>query len=279
MKISSAVLVLLTSSCLVAPVGAAGWGRDSLWNDNRAEVAIYDAERVVDGKTRKYQNQLIVTREDLREDTLVKANDPKKQKVMRAFKLNQVDKFDTDNYPQNYLTSVFVAADDLRHVLKITVGAQEWVGNVFKVYRDGNLTWYSYKDGEADQSARLELGENDYFEDQLVLALRGLAFKNDVSMKIRVWNSLATNEGVVPAVEDVVLTISEGEKVRGRFGSLPTWKVVLQYPNGSDTYWFEKASPNILVKMETRDGRKRLLYGRARWSYWDKRLPKPNVLK
>jgi hypothetical protein len=34
-----------------------------------------------------------------------------------------------------------------------------------------------------------------------------------------------------------------------------------------------------LTKMETADGRKRLLYGRARWSYWDRRLPPPNVLK
>lgn len=279
MKLAQTPFVSLLFLLLVAPLGAAGWERSGVWNDNRAEVAVYDAERVVEGKIRKYQNQLIVTREDLRDDTLVKADDPKKQKTIRTFKLNLIDKFEADNYPYAFLTSVFVEAEDLRKVVKMTIGSQEWVGNIFKIYRGGELTWHSYKDGEATQTVRLELGENDYFEDQLVLALRGLPFKKDTSMKMRVWDSLANNQGVAPSVQDVVLTVADEETLRGRFGSLPTWKVVLQYPNGVDTYWFEKASPNVLVKMETRDGRKRLLYARARWSYWDKRLPKPNVLK
>lgn len=273
---------LLAFGLFVAPTAllwASSWGKNSLWNDGRAEVAVYDAERVVYGKPRKFQEQLVIVKEDLREDTWVKADDPKKQKTNRVFKINQIQKFDTENYPYSYLTSVFVEEGDVQKVVKLTVGAQEWCGNTFKMYRPGALEWHSYFDGESDQRVVLDMGENDFFEEQLVLSLRSLPFKKGWENKIRVLGFLSTNRGVAPALHDVIIKVEDEDLIRSHAGSLPSWRVVLQYPDGKDTYWFEKAAPNILTKMETRDGRKRLLYGRARWSYWDRRLPKPNILK
>ncbi|MCG3204463.1 MAG: hypothetical protein KCHDKBKB_01178 [Elusimicrobia bacterium] len=278
-------LLALTLSVVPGAAGVAGsWGKDSLWNDGRAEVAVYDSERIIYGQPRHFKEHLIIVKEDMRMDTLVKADDPKKQPIMRVFKLNQIQKIDTQNYPYNYMTSVFVKDDPIQQVVKMTVGSQEWCGNTFKIYKGspnneaGTLMWNSYFDGEADQSTELTLGKDDYFEDQLPLSLRALPLKEGFEKKIRVWDSLTTNRGVPPQVVEVQLKVQAKETIRSRAGSIPCWMVELKKPTGTDLYWFEVKAPHILVKMETSDGRKRLLYGRARWSYWDRRLPRPNVL-
>jgi hypothetical protein len=100
-----------------------------------------------------------------------------------------------------------------------------------------------------------------------------------MSQKVRIWDSLGTNHGLVPTVKEAVITVTGEELIRSHAGSLPSWKVTVQRGSEVDAYWFEKAYPHVLTKMETMDGRKRLLYGRARWSYWDRRLPPPNILK
>ncbi len=262
---------------------AGSWAKNNLWDDGRAEVAVYESELVRYGLPRQFKEQLIVVKEDFVADTLVKADDPKKKTTIAVLKLNQVQKFDTENYPYSFLTSVFVRESDPREVIKITVGSQEWCGNTFKIYRgrlgenSGTLEWHSYFDGEADGSQSIALSTDDYFEDQLPLSLRELPLKEGYAQSIRVWPSLTNNRGQALQAEDRILTVTE-DIVRCRAGSLPSWKVTLQKESLSDIYWFEKAFPHILTKMETHDGRKRLLYGRARWPYWDRRIPKPNIL-
>lgn len=164
----------------------AGAGQQAgVWNDGRAELAFYDSERVVDDKPRLFKEQLITAKEDLREDTLVKADNPKAQKTIRVLKLNDVQKFDSDNYPYSFLTSVFVKDDPVSSVVKITIGSQEWNGNTFKIYKQGVLQFYSYLDAQADQSIPLDFKEGDLFEDQLPLSLRALLFKEKLSRPFR----------------------------------------------------------------------------------------------
>jgi len=267
-----------------AVLQAGNWGKNSLWNDGRAEVAVYNSERIVYGKPRAFTEHLITVKEDLREDTLVKADDLKKQKTIPVLKLNQVEKFDTENYPYSYLTSVFVKEAAVEQVVKLTVGSQEWCGNTFKIYKGnadgtgGTLSWNSYFDGEADQTMDMTLQKEDYLEDQLPLSLRALPFKDGFEKKIRVWDLLTTSHGLAPLVTEANLKVQGEEPIHCHAGSLACWIVRVQKAGKTDTYWFEKKEPNILVKMETSDGRKRLLYGRARWSYWDRRIPRPNIL-
>lgn len=267
------------------PVWASSWGKNNLWDDGRAEVAVYDAERIVYDAPRQFKEQLITVKEDLRADTLVKADEPKKQKVIRAFKLNQIQKFDTENYPYSYLTSVFVKEAPLSSVLKMTVGSQEWCGNTFKIFKQtgdgksGSLTWYSYFDGEADGAYELQMAADDYFEDQLPLSLRELPFAPGYTKKIRLMETITTNHWKMSVPAEGVLKVVGEEVVRCYAGSIPAWQVAIERKAGGvDYYWFEKAYPHILVRMETQDGRKRLLRARTRWSYWDRRLPKPNIL-
>ena len=279
---SSALLLAILA---VGPARAGEWSRDPLWNDGRAEVATYASERVVYGKPRSFEESLVTVKEDLRLDTLVKADQPSRHRTARVFKLNIVQKFETQNYPYSYLASVFVKDEDARRVLKITVGSQEWCGNTFKIFKAGGpspagvLTWHSYFDGEADGEARLAVRPGDLFEDQLPLTLRALPLQTGYEQRARIWESLVTNRGTEPRAAAAVIKVVGEEAVRTGAGAIPSWKVAVQRENGTDVYWIEKAEPRILTRMETTDGRKRLLKGRARWAYWDRGRSRPSDLR
>lgn len=280
-RIVAAVLALMGA----ALPAAASWGDARLWNDGRAEVAVYDAQRVVYDKPRKFRETLIVVKEDLRLDTLVKADRPKDVRTEKVFKLNQVQNFDTENYAYHYLTSVFSPVDDPAAVIKLTVGSQEACGNTFKMFTApkgaaATLLWHSYFDGEADRTVPLDVQPGDFFDDGLPLALRALPLEEGFELKGRVWDNLTSNRGVEPRAVPAVIKVVGEETVRCRAGSIPSWKVTVERDGGAvDTYWFEKKQPRILTRMEKADGSARVLHGRARWSYWDRRIPRPNVLK
>lgn len=243
-----AIFFLAIASAAV--VHAGGWGKSGLWSDGRAEVAFYDSERAVDGKSRAFKEQLI---------TMKETGDSKKT---RWFKFNTIQKIELENYPRTYVTSVYADEDEARAVQRIVAVAQDWNGNTIATYAPGEL----------------ELEKDDYFEDQLPLSLRALPFKDGVEKKIRVW-TLPLGSTAAATAADALLAVADGDPVRCRAGSIPCWTVTVKHAGKIDTYWFEKKAPNILVKMETSDGRKRLLYGRSRWTFWDRRIPQPNVLK
>ncbi len=280
MKRAAVGLLSLVSSALPASAGFDA----SDWNDGRAEVAVYESQRLVEGEPVDFRETLSVTREELRLDSLVKADKPKEQKIQRVFKLNVVQKFDGPNFPYSFLTSVFLRTDNPSAVMKLTVGAQDAVGNTFKLFTNpagaaATLLWHSYFDGEADKSVQIAIEPTDLFEDALPVSLRALKLKSGFQQKARLWESLATVHGVEPKPVLATVRVVEEETVRCHAGAIPCWKVSVDREGGpSDTYWIEKADPRILVKMDAADGRKRALYSRARWSFWDKRLPRPNVL-
>lgn len=284
MCIHKAIIAALLTMTALPPANAGNWGKNSLWNDGRAEVIVYDSERIVYEGKRNFQEQLITVAEDLDEETLVKSDNPKKSKTIPVFKLNIIQKFETENYPYSYMVSMFVDKKNVRQVVKLTMSAQEWNGNTVKIYKKtgplaGRLEWYSYFDGEADGAVDIQLKENDYFEDALPLSLRDLEFKEGEKINIRLWNSLMTNHAHKFEAVSATVTVVGQDLIRSRAGSKPSWKVTVEKPSGLDTYWFEQQYPHILTKMETKDGRQRLLYGQSRWKFWDRRLPMPNALK
>ncbi len=263
--------------------GGGSFAQDSVWGDGRAEVAVYDTVRVFDGQPRSFKEHLLVAQEDLNPDTLDTNPTDKKQKGIRVLKFSQVQRFDTENFPYGFTTSVYVNEKNPRQVIKMTVSSQEWGGNAFKIYRmkgdsGGELTWYGHMEGDADGVATLEIGANDYFADQLAISLRDFPFQIGTEQKVKLWDSLVTNRALKPGFVEATIRVASEELVRSRAGALPCWKIEVVKPGATDTYWFEKKGVHILVKMETADGQSRLLYGRARWSYWDRRLPRPKIL-
>jgi hypothetical protein len=255
-----------------------------LWNDGRAEVAVYDSEVLINQKPRTFREHLIVLREELRSDTLTKPEKDNPGPLVDVFELRDVQHFDTDNYPRGVLTQVFVSDDNLQQVIKAIRSSQDWDENSFKVLKnspDGmESTLLTYGSGEASQPTELAFGKDAYIDEQLPVSLRNLAFKDGFTQNIKLWNVLSstTSADLYPKAIAATLSVSGPEDVRCRAGVLPCWRVSVKKTTGEDLYWFEKAEPHLLVKMIAADGRKRLLAGRARWSFWDRRIPQPNVL-
>lgn len=239
---------------------AADWGKNSLWNDGRSEVAVYESVRMDEGVARQFREQLITAKE--------KAGAGK----AHYFQMNVIQKFDTVNFPVSYLLTVVVKDVSVTDVVRMGMSLHEWKGALLKDFRDGKLTI-------ADKTLDFAPQPGDYWEDQLPLSLRGLPFKQGHEQKVRMWDSLNNNQTNPPTVREAVIRVEGEELVRCRAGSLKSWKVTVQKENDIDMYWFDQKYPNVLTKMEKADGSKRLLYGRARWNYWDSKWPMPNILK
>ncbi len=249
------------------------WGEDPIWDDGQAEVAKYDAERVIYGKVRKYQSVLITVKEDFNGKFYAKADPPYEQKeLLPILKLNIVSEIETENYPYRFLTSVFVDRKDVFHLVKMTVGSQEWCGNTFKEFKGWTerprLVFHSYWGGQGDGSYDLDMKAGDLVEDQLPISLRGLPFYPGYSLNTRILESQIHNKASEPRIRDAAIRVTEGQKIASKAGKIDCWKVEVEMGDMTQYYWFEREYPNILVKFDAPDGRKLLLKDRVRRKYW-----------
>ena len=252
----------------------ASWAQDPLWDDGQAEVALYEANRPQYGRVEPYEAVFIVVKEEFNGRLFVKADAPYEGKrVFPVMKLNALHSYWTQNYPYHYLLSVFVRRDDPTNLVKLTLGGQEWCGNTFNEIKYGGprpeLVFHSYFDGQGDGTRPLDLRRNDLVEDQLPLALRSLKFEPGLRLSVRILPSLMANRlretsKLVPAN----LTVDGEEEVEPGLGTHTAWKVSLEKGEIVQPWWFEKAAPHILLKMESSDGRAWTLKDRTRKPYW-----------
>jgi len=247
------------------------WGLHALWDDGQAEVATYDAHRVIYGKSRSYEATLITAKEDFNPQFYVKAdNPPQGQAHPVVLKLNIAASIPTENYTYHFLTSLFVKRENPSRLIKLTTGSQEWCGNTFKEVQNwdrvATLRYFSYFDGEGDGSLSLPLGPNDLLEDQVPVTLRSLRFRAGLRYPIRMVDSLVSNRAVPPIFTNAEIFVQGSETVH----SMDCWMVQIQRPGNQQSYWFEKAYPNILVKSVSPDGRELVLKERNRRKYWER---------
>ncbi len=250
------------------------WALDPLWDDGKAEVALYEARRSQYGKIEPYEAVFIVVKEDFGTESYVKADPPYEGKrLLPVLKLNAVHSYWTDRYPYHYVLSVFVQRANPGALVKLTLGSQEWCGNTFKEVRNwggqSELEFHSYFDGDGDGLRPLALRPGDLFEDQLPLALRGLKFAPGLELRRRLVPSLISNNMKRPLdFQEVTVRVEGEEKVSTRVGTAAAWKVTLKAGELAQTWWLEKAAPHMLLKMESSDGRAWLLKARTRKPYW-----------
>lgn len=288
MKLFSVVAGVLAVVQLASSAGPdtgfdPAWAAAALWDDGQAEVALYEARRPQYGKVESYEAVFIVVKEDFNLRHNVKADPPYEGKsLLPVLKLNAVHSYLTDNYPYHFLASVFVRRQDPTAVVKLTLGSQEWCGNTFKEVKTWGgrpeLVFHSYFDGQGDGSRPLDLRPGDLLEDQLPLALRGLRFAPGLELRRRLLSSLISNSLHQPIeFQEAVITVIGEEKVSTRAGSFPAWKVTLKMGELEQTWWFEKAAPHILLRMESSDGRAWLLKARTRKPYWQVPTFRPSM--
>ncbi len=277
-------IALLFNSCSSkSPTGSAGvpgaafdasWARDAVWDDGQAEVALYEARRPQYGKIESYEAVFIVVKEEFNASLFVKADPPRERKrLFPVMKLNALHSYWTENYPYHYLLSVFVRRDDPTRLVKLALGSQEWCGATFKEVRTWGsrpeLVFHSYFDGQGDGSRPLDLGAGDLLEDQLPVALRSLKFKPGLRLESRVLPSLMANRmRKTSEFFPATFTVTGEEPVDTPLGTRAAWKLEARFADLEQTWWFEKAAPVTLLKMESSDGRAWLLKARTRKPYW-----------
>lgn len=247
------------------------WAMNKLWDDGLAEVAVYDAERVVYGNRREFEFTQITVKEDFNREHDVKTDDYTRNDLFPVMKVNQFCRIPTDNYPYHYLTSVFINRAQPWHLHKLTTSSQEWCGNTFKAVTDKgsnyNLYYNSYFDGQGEGNR--ELSKALLFEDQLPYSLRALNFQDGLTFPAAIAETQQTNKATPPAVYKATLRVAITASGSSTDDGEKAWQVTVELaPDKVNTYWFDTDYPNKLIRQQTWDGRNLRLKKISRYAYW-----------
>ncbi|WP_017730549.1 hypothetical protein [Nafulsella turpanensis] len=246
------------------------WATDTLWDDGLAEVAVYDAEREVYGRTRDFEYTFILVKEDFNQAYNVKTDDYSREDLFPVMKVNKFARIPTQKYPYHYLSSLFFKREAPNTLHKMTQSSQEWCGNTFKLFEHTGdhyrYEYTSYWDGQGD--GEMQLPDTLWFEDALSYTLRALRFEVGLTFDQTVLESQVTNSAPEPKVYQAQFKVSEDETVLSDTVR-PAWRVEAQLEEGkTNTYWFAKEYPNILLKQQSWDGRNMELKSATREAYW-----------
>ena len=255
---------------LVMPHFDESWAMNKYWEDGLAEVATYEAERVVYKKKRSFDYTLITVKEEFNQEFNVKTDDYQRADLFPVMKVNEFCAIPADNYPYHYLTSLFFRRDQPVALYKLTSSSQEWCGNTFKTIVDDGVnlkeSYNSYWDQQGLGSR--DLRRDVLLEDALPYSLRALRFEQKPAFDVVVMDLQQTSKASEPIYYQAHLTTTESPAAEA---PEPAWRVALQLaPDKQNVYWFAKAYPNVLLRQTTWDGRTLQLKGTRRYAYWPK---------
>lgn len=253
------------------------WAMDAKWDQGEAEVAKYDAQRVVYGKPRDFEYVYILVKETFNEEFKVKTDDYGRNDLFDVMKINKFCRIPTDNYPYHYLTSIFYKREQPSTVYKLTNTSQEWCGNTSKCFltegRNYDFSYNSYWDGQG--IGQMSVEGNIMFEDQLSHSLRALNFQDGLSFQQSVAESQVNSKATEPKIYEATFNVSKANELQlnttyDMSQVSDVWKVEVQLDNEkTNTYWFSGSYPNILLKQESWDGRKLELKESYMDAYWN----------
>lgn len=239
------------------------WAMDKIWEDGKAEVAHYDAEMTVYGKVRSFDNAYITVKEEFNEGFNVKTNDYQRDDLFSVMKVNKFGRFETENYPYHYLTSLFFKREKPEQLHKMTHTGQEWCGNTFKQFEltpTGYAYDYnSYFDGYGDGKMEME-GVGLLWEDQLSYLLRATKFSDGLTFTKQVVDSQINTKTRTPNIYDAGFTVSDQDSV---------WQIRTVLEEGKiNTYTFDKEYPHLMQSQTTWYGYNLKLNRVSRYQYW-----------
>ena len=239
------------------------WAMDKIWEDGQAEVAHYDAERVVYGRVRKFDYTYITVKEEFNKAFNVKTDDYQRNDLFSVMKVNKFASFQTENYPYHYLSSLFFKRGKPEQLYKFTHTAQEWCGNTFKQFtvapQGYDYDYNSYFDGAGD--GKMEISGTDLlWEDQLSYVLRALNFTDGLNFTRQVVESQINTRARRPTIYEAEFEVKDNGE---------DWLVTVQLQNNRvNTYQFAKAYPNLMTAHQRWDGFSLQLTSTSRYQYW-----------
>lgn len=252
----------------VLPHFDAQWAMRPHWEDGLAEVAVYDAERVVYEKTRTFELTQITVKEDFNQQFSVKTDDYRRADLFPVMKVNQFCRIPTGQYPYHYLTSLFFRREQPVALYRMATSSQEWCGTTFKsIIDDGvsfELGYHSYWDGQGTGSR--DLRRDALLEDALPYTLRALRFAQRPAFALTVLDLQQTNHARPPVYYAARLATAPAPAADA---PEPAWRVAVTLaPGKENVYWFAQKYPNVLLRHTAWDGRRLRLKSVRRYAYW-----------
>ena len=279
---SSALLILsgcVGSSAQESAKGAEHfnptWAMDARWEQGTAEVAKYQAQRIVYQEPRDFEYTLILVKETFNKEFNVKTDNYQRDDLYDVMKVNKFARIPTDNYPYHYMTSVFFRRDQPATVHKLVNTSQEWCGTTAKYFlnqgRNYAFGYNSYWDGQGVGETTLDGGI--LFEDQLSYSLRALEFAEGLTFSAQVAESQVSSKASVPKVYKATFTVSRATDfsldTKYDLGEAPVWRVSVKLDQDkTNDYWFSGTYPNVMLRQTTWDGQQLQLKEVYMDDYW-----------
>ncbi|QNH60659.1 hypothetical protein [Hymenobacter sediminicola] len=257
----------------LAPQFNPQWAMDKLWEDGLAEVAVYDAERVIYDRVRRFEYVQLTVKEEFNQQYQVKTDDYQRTDLFPVMKVNQFCRIPTEQYPYHFLTSLFFRRESPTSLAKLTTSSQEWCGNTFKAFLDDGLqyveTYNSYWDGQG--AGQRKLRRDILFEDALPYTLRSLRFGDNLTFKASICELQQTSKAAAPTIYEAEISVSPASAADTQEAA---WQVRVRLAEGKEsTYWFARKYPNVLLRQATWDGRNLRLHKLSRYAYWNRAAP------
>lgn len=260
------------------PVAAGTWRDDAAWYDGQAEVAVYDATRVIYGAERRYRATAYTNKQRMDPATTTKsAGDG----GVEVFKHHWSERVPTERYDYDFSTAVFTRTDDLS-TFKWTAATQEDCGASFKqAWLDGGgwrLLESVYFPGAGVRDEHRP-GALPLPWDALTLVLRDFPFDAPPGepLAIEVLPSQRDTHRVAWEPESVELHARGREVVDVPYGALDAWRLDVVEPGATSaraSYWFaadgEAPLLHALVRYRDRDGLGFDLVSLQRYPYWER---------
>ena len=250
---------------------------DAVWDDGRAEIAVYRGTMPRYGTPRPARARIIVVKEDLDVAQRVKSDGPPAAGRTRpVLKMNTILDFPTGTYDYHQMSSVFVDRES-GALEKLAMSSTEGCGITYVEVLPRDAAWrhvsHSYWDGEADRELTLALRTErpTLAADALPLLLRRYDLARAATFPADLLPTQLSSRVAAPALVPATIEIAGRPDAHG----LPVTvrSVDARGAPRVDRYWFDPASPHGLVRLERADG---LVLERAkalRLAYWEKTAP------
>lgn len=253
------------------------------WDDGRAEFSTYRGTTLRYGQLRDTEVRLIVVKEDLLRDQLVKSDaGPVPGRTVEAIKLNWVSDFRTGTYVYHQMASVFferATLDPLKEHMSHTEACG--ITTVRVGPKDGGWLHeaHSYWEGEADRRVAVTwpsgTGER-WLWDGLAVTLRPWVASGATSGEKKVWMlpSQVSGRSPLSATRPVEATfrLRDAGTLQVPAGRFAARRIEVVTEAGSDTLWFGAADPYPLLQLRTAAGRRVSLVGTQRLDYWNRHM-------
>ncbi|UOR07309.1 hypothetical protein MUN82_09455 [Hymenobacter aerilatus] len=243
------------------------WAMRPLWEDGRAEIARYDAQRIINGQALPYELVQVTQLEEFNQQFDVRTDSLHRNDIFPVMHISQFGSLPTETPPFHFLTTLFFRRDRPTVLHKLTTSLQEPAGNTFKAFVDDDLqyveTYNSYHDGQG--AGRRLLRHELLFEDALSYCLRSLKFKELPAFDVTIAEQQQTSSAVPPLLYQAHVAVADQAASDTLAAS---WRVtVVLDQQKRNVYWFAQDYPHLLLSQITWNGRWRRLKSVTRAPY------------